>query len=46
MFLVGTDTWAIADEDSVRRSFAKHLSDLPYEPWLNIGLTTDPALML
>ncbi|WP_254922707.1 cation transporter [Rhodococcus sp. OK302] len=46
MFLVWPDTWAIADEDSVRRSFAKHLGDLPYEPWLNIGLTTDPGLML
>lgn len=46
MFLVGPDTWAIADEDSLRRSFATYLGDLPYEPWLNIGLTTDPVLML
>ncbi|MGG7100616.1 cation transporter [Rhodococcus sp. 24CO] len=46
MFMVPPHTWEIDDEDAVRRTFAKHLADLPYEPWLNIELTTDPALML
>ena len=46
MFMVPPHTWEIDDEDAVRRTFAKHLADVPYEPWLNIELTTDPALML
>lgn len=46
MFLVPPHTWEIDGEDAVRRTFAKHLADLPYDPWLNIELTTDPALML
>ncbi|MDI9915953.1 cation transporter [Rhodococcus sp. IEGM 1379] len=46
MFIVAPHTWEIHGEDAVRRSLAKHLADRPYKPSLNIGLTTDPALML
>ena len=45
-FMVAPHSWDIDGEDAVRRSFATSLADLPYEPWLNIELTTDPALML
>ncbi|MFD6517950.1 cation transporter [Rhodococcus sp. NPDC060176] len=45
-FMVAPHSWDIDGEDAVRRSFAASLADLPYEPWLNIELTTDPALML
>lgn len=46
IFLVPPHTWEIDGEDAVRRTFAKNLADLPYHPWLNIELTTDPAMML
>lgn len=45
-FMVAPHSWDIDGEDAVRRSFATSLADLPYEPWLNIELTTDPAQML
>ncbi|MDV8006103.1 hypothetical protein [Rhodococcus sp. IEGM 1318] len=45
-FMVAPYSWDIDGEDAARRSFATNLAYLPYEPWLNIELTTDPALML
>ena len=40
-FMVAPHSWDIDGEDAVRRSFATSLADLPYEPWLNIELTTE-----
>lgn len=37
--------WSVADEDEVRRHVREALSDLPYDVWLNVELTTDPELL-
>ncbi|MET8151715.1 cation transporter [Actinoplanes sp. NPDC049668] len=42
-FIVEPGRWDIADEDRVRREIASRLSDLPYDVWLNVELTTDPG---
>lgn len=43
-FLVEGD-WDIAEEDEVRRAVRDGLANLPYNVWLSVVLTLDPALM-
>ncbi|MEU7907334.1 cation transporter [Actinoplanes sp. NPDC049118] len=40
-FVVEPGRWDVADEDRVRREVAAQLADLPYDVWLNVGLTTE-----
>lgn len=39
------DSWDVAGEDDVRRAVADAVRDLPFDVWLNVELTTDPALI-
>jgi len=43
-FVVPDGVWDIAGEDRVRRAVDRRLAALPYDVWLNVGLTTDPEL--
>lgn len=44
-YLVEPGRWDTADEDRVRHGLYARLSALPYTFWLNVELTTDPALL-
>ena len=44
-YLVEAGRWDTADADRVRHALYRRLGELPYLFWLNVELTTDPALM-
>jgi predicted Co/Zn/Cd cation transporter (cation efflux family) len=44
-YLVEAGRWDTADADRVRHALYRQLGELPYLFWLNVELTTDPALM-
>ena len=44
-YLVEPGHWDTSDEDRVRHGLNERLRDLPYVFWLNVELTTDPALL-
>lgn len=43
-FVVEDGAWDVAGEDRVRRAVDERLRALPYDVWLTVELTTDPAL--
>lgn len=43
-FVVTDGRWDVAGEDRVRHAVDDRLRRLPYDVWLNVELTTDPAL--
>jgi predicted Co/Zn/Cd cation transporter (cation efflux family) len=45
-FVVDDGVWDVAGEDQVRRAVDGRLRVLPYDVWLTVELTTDPALAL
>jgi predicted Co/Zn/Cd cation transporter (cation efflux family) len=44
-FVVPPGYWDVADEDRVRRALRDGLTELPYEPWLVVEITTDADLI-
>lgn len=44
-YLVEAGRWDTADADRVRHALYRRLAELPYLFWLNVELTTDPALI-
>ncbi len=44
-YLVEAGRWDTADADRVRHALYARLAELPYLFWLNVELTTDPALI-
>lgn len=42
-FIVADPRWDVAAEDDVRRAVAAELSDLHFDVWLNVDLSTDPT---
>lgn len=45
-FVVDEGTWDVDGEDDVRRAVDRRLDELPYDIWLTVELTADPALAL
>jgi predicted Co/Zn/Cd cation transporter (cation efflux family) len=43
-FVIAPGRWDLADEDRVRRALRDGLSELPYDPWVVVELTTDTDL--
>jgi predicted Co/Zn/Cd cation transporter (cation efflux family) len=44
-YLVEAGRWDTADADRVRHALYRQLAEQPYLFWLNVELTTDPALI-
>jgi predicted Co/Zn/Cd cation transporter (cation efflux family) len=44
-YVVEAGEWDTADADRVRHALTDRLAALPYLLWLNVELTTDPALI-
>ena len=42
-FVVAAGTWDIADMDRLRAALTAELASTPYDVWLNLDLSTDPA---
>lgn len=45
-FVVEEGVWDVAGEDRVRRAVDRRLDVLPYDVWLTVEITADPALAL
>lgn len=45
-FVVEEGVWDVAGEDRVRRAVDRRLDLLPYDVWLTVEITADPALAL
>jgi predicted Co/Zn/Cd cation transporter (cation efflux family) len=43
--LVADETWDVARMDALRHALAERLAPLGYEPWIDLTLTNDPALL-
>ena len=43
-FVIQEHDWTVDEEDAVRRSIGAQLEALPYRVWVNVEITTDPAL--